>query len=53
LAEFEITCRGNGEEEAEAGHANDWGEGFRIVEASALVAAFGDKTGLEAGDLTL
>jgi hypothetical protein len=51
LTKFNISCGRNGEEEAEAGHANDWRVCFRIVEASALATAFGDKPGFEAGDI--
>jgi hypothetical protein len=41
LTQFKIACGRNGEEEAKAGHAYDWGECFRVVEASTLAATFG------------
>jgi hypothetical protein len=52
LTDFNIACTRNGEEEAETSHANDSGDCFRKVEASALAAAFGDAPGFEAGDIT-
>jgi hypothetical protein len=51
LAQFKVAGGRDGKEEAKVGHANDWGERFRIVEASALAAAFGDDPCFEAGDI--
>jgi hypothetical protein len=51
MTQFKISCGRNGEEEAKAGHAYEWGESFGIVEAITLAATFGDEAGIEAGDV--
>jgi hypothetical protein len=40
LAQFKVAGGRDGKEEAKAGHADDRGERFRVVEAIALVAPF-------------
>jgi hypothetical protein len=51
LTQFKDAGGRDGEEEAKAGHADDGGERFRIVEAIALVATVGDEPCFEARDI--
>jgi hypothetical protein len=51
LTHLEVAGGRDGKEETKAGHAGDMGERFRIVEASALAAPFGDEPRFEAGDI--
>jgi hypothetical protein len=51
LTQFKLTGGRDGEEEAKAGHADDWGERLRVVEARALAATFGDEPCFEGGDI--
>jgi hypothetical protein len=51
LTHLKISCGRNGEEYTKVGNAYDWGEYFRIVEASALAATFGYEPCFEAGDI--
>jgi hypothetical protein len=51
LAQFKVVGGGDGEEEARAGHADEWGERFLTVETNALAATFGDEPCFEARDI--
>jgi hypothetical protein len=48
LTQLKVAGGRDGEEEAKAGHADDSGERFRIVEANALPITFGDELRFEA-----
>jgi hypothetical protein len=52
LTQFKVVGGRDGEEETKAGHADDMGERFRIVEANTLAATFGDEPCFEAGGIT-
>jgi hypothetical protein len=51
LTQFKVAGGRDGKEEAKDGHVDDMGERFRVVEAGALVAPFGNEPGFEAGDI--
>jgi hypothetical protein len=51
LTQFKVAGGRDGKEEARVGHTDDRGERFRIVEAYALAAPFGDEPGFEVGDI--
>jgi hypothetical protein len=51
LRQLKVAGGRDGKEESKAGHADDRGEHFRIVEASASAASFGDEPCFEAGDI--
>jgi hypothetical protein len=51
VTQFKVAGGRDGHEESKAGHADNMGERFRIVEASALAAPFGDEPGFDAGDI--
>jgi hypothetical protein len=51
LVQFKVAGGRDGKVEAKAGYADDKGERFRVVEASALVAPLGDEPRFEAGDI--
>jgi hypothetical protein len=52
LTQLKVTGGHDGEEEAKACHADDGEERFRIVEANALAATFGDEPCFKAGDIS-
>jgi hypothetical protein len=51
LTQFKVAGGRDGEEEVKAGHADDGGERFRIVEANVLAAIVGEESCFEAGDI--
>jgi hypothetical protein len=51
LTQFKVVGDRDGKQEAKAGHTDDMGERFRIVEAIALAAPFGNESCFEAGDI--
>jgi hypothetical protein len=51
MAQFKVAGGRDGKEEATVGHADYMRERFRIVEADALAASFGDESCFEAGDI--
>jgi hypothetical protein len=51
VTQVEVAGGLDGKEEAKAGHADDMGERFRIVEAIALAAPCSDDPRFEAGDI--
>jgi hypothetical protein len=48
LTKFEVLGGSNGEEKAEASHADNRGEIFRVVNSSMLAASFGHEASFEA-----
>jgi hypothetical protein len=52
LAELKVAGGCDGQEETQAGHADDMGERLCVVQSSALAAPFGDEQRFEAGDVT-
>jgi hypothetical protein len=51
MAQFKVAGGRDGKEEAKVGHADVRGERFRVVEANALAAPFGDEPRFEAEDI--
>jgi hypothetical protein len=51
LTQFKVAGGRDGTEEAKASHGGNMGERFRVVEAIALAAPFGDEPRFEAGDI--
>jgi hypothetical protein len=51
LAEFKVASGCDGEEETQAGHADDWGERLCVVQSNALAAPLGAEPRFEAGDV--
>jgi hypothetical protein len=52
LEEVKILGRGDGEKHAEAGNADDLGEGFSVVNTLFMAETHGNESGFKAGDVS-